>query len=313
MKTISLYIITYNQEDVIARTLDSVLRQKDWGLFRIVVSDDCSKDRTWEILQDYKARYPELVYPYRNEHNLGIYANVQKAESYLPESDLYTFLAGDDEFCDGYFEAVQTLIETQKIDTKEAVGIYSDWVTVFPSGKESVFRQAGVLSGHDLWSLKARGIITSRSLIVTRAVKDCYEPVLEGRGLNLTESHYDAQAPLHIQKVYYIPQVTSKYYAGIGFSTRLDINRSDYLTTQSIEKWEYGLAHYVKNDCDRAYANYEIRKAKYYLHPSVGTFFKMIRCYRKGQLRGCETPVKEAVLNFMRLAKYGLCYRKGKT
>lgn len=311
MKSITVYIITYNQEDVVGRALDSALQQREWGLQRIIVSDDCSTDRTWDVLQDYKKRFPDIVELYQTHQNLGIYENVRNAESHLPDSDFYCELAGDDEFCDGYFEKIQQLIDENNIDPEDAVGIYSDWTTVYPSGKETTFSQAGVLSGHGLWSLKARGIITSRSLMVSKLVKEHYEPILEGCGLNLTESHYDAQAPLHIKKMYYIPQVTSKYYAGIGISSRLDIKKSDYLTTQSIEKWEYGIVHYVKDDCDLAYANYEIQKAKYYLNPSLGGFIKMMRYYRKGQLTGFKTPVKDVILLFMRLAKYGICFKKG--
>ena len=50
----SVIIITYNQEDVIARTLESLLSQEH--LYEICVSDDCSSDRTWEILNEYSSR-----------------------------------------------------------------------------------------------------------------------------------------------------------------------------------------------------------------------------------------------------------------
>ena len=127
MKKIVIRVVTYNQENVVGRALDSVLRQKDWGLYRIVVSDDCSTDHTWNVLQMYHSKYPELIDIYRNEHNLGMYENIQKADSYVPSCDLYSGLAGDDEYCDGYFEAIQNFIEQNHIDTTELIGIFSFW------------------------------------------------------------------------------------------------------------------------------------------------------------------------------------------
>ena len=142
MKRIVICIVSYNQEDVIGRTLDSILNQKEWGLFKIIVSDDCSKDRTWEILQEYKGKYPEIMDIHRNEHNLGIYGNVAQSNTYLPDDyDLICDLAGDDALCEGYFKALQDYIIDNKIDTSKGVGIYSDWKAISPNGKEKVVTQ----------------------------------------------------------------------------------------------------------------------------------------------------------------------------
>ena len=52
MNRINILLITYNQENLIRRTLDSILCQKEIGINNIVVNDDCSKDNTWEILKE---------------------------------------------------------------------------------------------------------------------------------------------------------------------------------------------------------------------------------------------------------------------
>lgn len=309
MKRIVILVITYNQEDVIRRALDSVLSQKDWGLYRIVVSDDCSKDHTWDILQEYYKQYPDIMDIHRNEHNLGIYNNLAQAEKYLHDYDLFGSLAGDDEYCEGYFESVQKLIIEKKIDTTDAVGIYSDWMSVSPSGEEHIYKQDAILTGHKLWSLKARGKISGRSLLMTKRVRDAFAPLLEGKGLNLKESNYDAQSPLNIKKAYYLPKVTSKYYTGIGVSKKLNVKESDYLTTQCIEKWNYAIEHYVKTPCDMYYARFEIIRAKYYMTPSFVGYFKMIYFYSKGELPKCRNTFKSSAVMFLSLAKYGLTYK----
>jgi len=304
MKRIVIRIISYNQEKVISRALDSLLCQREWGLYKIVVSDDCSKDHTWEILQDYKKKYPEIMDIHRNEHNLGIYGNLEKAESYLPDYDLFGSLAGDDEYCEGYFEAIQKLIKEQNIDTTKPIGIYSDWMYVLPNGEKHVFKQDAVLTGHRLWSLKARRIISGRSLMMTKSVRSAFAPFLEGRGLNLTESNYDAQPHLNIQRAYYLPQVTSIYYYGIGVSSKLSIKNSDYHTKQNIEKWKYGIKHYVKDEVDLNYGRFEITKSCFYMKPSVKLYIEMIKYYHRGQLRYCKTPLKRSVRTFLGFIKF---------
>lgn len=306
MKRITIGIITYNQENKIGRALDSILQQKEKGLHQIIVSDDCSKDGTWEVLQKYKAKFPEIIFPHRNIINLGIYGNIKELESLLPDSDLYGYLSGDDEYCDGYFESVQRLIEYNHINTDTAIGIFSDWKSVYPNNSESIFNQAAVLSGCRLWSLKARGIISSRSLLISKTVRDRFEAILENRGLNLMESHYDAQPHLIIKNAYYIPQVTTIYYSGIGVSSCMSIKESDYFTVQNIEKWEYGIQHYVQDEVDLHYGIYEILKSKFYMHPSVHLYLKMLYHYHKGQLPLYHIPLKQSIRTFLGFIKYSL-------
>ena len=58
---VSVCVIAYNHEKYIAECLDSILRQKTNFKFNIFVSDDCSPDSTYAIIQDYAARYPNVI------------------------------------------------------------------------------------------------------------------------------------------------------------------------------------------------------------------------------------------------------------
>lgn len=308
MKKILIRVITYNQEDVIRRALNSVLCQKDWGVYKVVVSDDCSKDHTWDILKEYKAQYPEIMDIHRNEHNLGIYENVEKADGYAKQFDydLFGGLSGDDAYCDGYFEEIQKLIKMEDIDTDEAIGIYSDWKAISPDGRESVFCQECVLSSYNLWSLKARGLVCSRSLLTSKMVRNGFEPLLHGKGLNLTESHYDSQPHLIINKSYYLSKITSIYYTGVGVSNNLANCRLAYNTSENIEKWNYAIERYIKDDVDLQYAKYQILKSEYYLQPSWGKLFLMFYYYQKGQLKGFRDPLSVTLRYLLHFVKYKL-------
>lgn len=71
----SVEVLTYNQKDYIAQTLQSILAQKHNYKYEILVSDDCSTDGTQEIIKEYAKKYPDIIKPVYNEKNLGAMAN----------------------------------------------------------------------------------------------------------------------------------------------------------------------------------------------------------------------------------------------
>lgn len=72
---ISVVVITYNQENTIARTLDSILMQKCSVPFEIVIGDDCSTDGTRSVCEDYQRRYPDVVRLMPKAPNKGVVDN----------------------------------------------------------------------------------------------------------------------------------------------------------------------------------------------------------------------------------------------
>jgi hypothetical protein len=67
----SIVVVTYNHEKFLAQALDSILRQEVTVPFEIIISEDCSTDRTREIARDYAARYPRRVRLLLSERNLN--------------------------------------------------------------------------------------------------------------------------------------------------------------------------------------------------------------------------------------------------
>lgn len=68
---VSVSIITYNQAEFIAQTLESVIAQITSFDYEILVADDCSTDGTQEILKEYQRRYSELIKLYIQPENVG--------------------------------------------------------------------------------------------------------------------------------------------------------------------------------------------------------------------------------------------------
>jgi len=56
---IEVLLATYNGEKYIEEQLDSILNQT-FNDFRIIANDDCSDDKTYELLKRYKKKYPKI-------------------------------------------------------------------------------------------------------------------------------------------------------------------------------------------------------------------------------------------------------------
>lgn len=96
---ISVAVITYNQQETIAQTLDSILCQKGDFQLEVVVGEDCSTDNTGTICQEYAARYPEQVVLLDNKQNMGIMRNFANTIKHCA-GELIAICAGDDYWCD---------------------------------------------------------------------------------------------------------------------------------------------------------------------------------------------------------------------
>ena len=95
----TIIVITFNQEGLIGRALDSILNQKEF-IYEIIIFDDCSTDKTWMVIQEYKNKYPSIIKPFRNPINLGIFGNIESTWA-KASGDIIWYLSGDDEFCNG--------------------------------------------------------------------------------------------------------------------------------------------------------------------------------------------------------------------
>ncbi|WP_153061586.1 glycosyltransferase family 2 protein [Metasolibacillus fluoroglycofenilyticus] len=94
-KKVSVILLTYNHEKYISQAIESILIQKTNFDFEILIGDDCSTDRTFEVLSEYQKEYPEKIKIFRRESNGGATANYYKL---LKESkgEFIAPLEGDD-------------------------------------------------------------------------------------------------------------------------------------------------------------------------------------------------------------------------
>jgi len=72
---VSVFMITYNHEAFIAQAIEGVLIQETDFPIELVIGEDCSTDRTREIVLDYQKKYPDLIRVVISEKNVGAKKN----------------------------------------------------------------------------------------------------------------------------------------------------------------------------------------------------------------------------------------------
>lgn len=70
---VSIGMTVYNQEKFVARAIESILMQKVNFKYEIVIAEDCSTDRSREIVVEYAKRYPDVIRLILQEHNVGLH------------------------------------------------------------------------------------------------------------------------------------------------------------------------------------------------------------------------------------------------
>lgn len=94
---VSFIILTYKQPQFVRSAVQSALDQ-DYSPLEIIVSDDCSPDNTFEVVEELTRNYrgPHKVTIRRNEKNLGIARHFSDVMA-LSHGDLVIASGGDDD------------------------------------------------------------------------------------------------------------------------------------------------------------------------------------------------------------------------
>ena len=100
-------MMTYNCEKYIDQSLKSVLRQQTTFPFEIIISDDASTDKTYQIITDIAENH-DIIKLHKNKDNLGILKNFFKT-LHRCKGEYVFDLAGDDWLSNPY--ALQTLVD----------------------------------------------------------------------------------------------------------------------------------------------------------------------------------------------------------
>ena len=75
---LSILCITYNHEKSISKAINSFLKQEASFDFEIVIGEDCSTDKTLEIIFEFQKNHPEIIKIIKSENNVGVVENFRR-------------------------------------------------------------------------------------------------------------------------------------------------------------------------------------------------------------------------------------------
>ncbi len=277
---ISVIIITYNQEKLISRAIDSVINQKNY-LHELIISDDCSQDKTWDVVKKYKEKYPDRIKVQRHKQNLGIYENLESTYHFVT-GEIIFFLSGDDAMGEDLLKSTCELLVNKEVDyKKDRFCVLTDYKVVYPDGREEV-RSNALVKKYAPFALKFRGIVNNRALGETRAIFEIRKKInlsklRKGKDFcSLQEGLFDILPFYYAEKIYHIPIIGNIYYAKIGISSELNKNKKEVLLStidacEKAPKYFDNLSIYIMN-----WLNYHKLKSQCLLNPNIRNYFKYL-------------------------------------
>lgn len=128
---ISIVMLAYNHERFIEQAIQSVLMQKTDYQYELIIGEDCSPDKTREIIRKYEQQYPDKLRPLYREKNMGMARNMLDCLKHCTGKYI-AFLEGDD-----YWTSPDKLqIQTDFLESHpDYAAVYHNWEIVNISGQ----------------------------------------------------------------------------------------------------------------------------------------------------------------------------------
>lgn len=161
MEQIDILMATYNGEKYIKMQIDSILNQT-YSNFRLIISDDCSTDKTIDILKKYESKDKRIKVYYQNK-NLGCVKNFEFLLSKV-ENDVYALSDQDDIWLS---EKIEKSLENMKSNNSDLV--FGDLKLIDENGKtisNSFWRSKGFYK-------KIKKDIDNKGLLLNNYVTGC--------------------------------------------------------------------------------------------------------------------------------------------
>ncbi|MCR4623439.1 MAG: glycosyltransferase [Alphaproteobacteria bacterium] len=131
MANITIIMPSYNRGEYIAEALDSVFMQETNYDYQIIVADDCSTDKSVEIVKQYQKKYPNKIILLTSEKNQKLYRNILRAYE-ITKTDYFCVLDPDDFWIDKH--KIQRALDF--LEKNKEFTIYStDTDILTPDGK----------------------------------------------------------------------------------------------------------------------------------------------------------------------------------
>lgn len=279
----SVIVITYNQESLIGECLDSILNQSVIP-YEVIVCDDCSSDRTWAIVEQYTERYSNILKPFRNQQNKGVFGNFNQAFR-LASGDFVNFVSGDDLLPEGILQAYTEYIEKHGLKCDDVFSIYTDTLVLHPDGKMSELNNFCLRSTDPARLILMNSWyiwITGLSIGLMRKLP----PLRENIGYK-ADWLFNLERVLVTDRHYYLDQFGYIYREGVGVTVA---SRQISLFESRMKVLSIMNEHYpaLFDRTVRFFLSFETAYLAYLIRPTVGRYWRMFlaRCRVKDIPKG---------------------------
>ena len=274
VNTVSIFILTYNQEAVIAQTLEGALMQQTAFHFNLVIGEDCSTDGTRSICEAYAKQYPDKItlLPALDK-NIGLIANYMRTIKAC-DGKYIAICDGDDYWTDPL--KLQKQVAILEANSQYAI-VYTRYTRLFPDGS---FKPAVLLN-----TQKETGFLDLLENNYIPSVTVMFRNIQHEEAVPewiVNHPYGDWPTYLWILKnggsIYFLDEDTSVYRIGIGVSAPL-IQITSKLISANLK-----ILYDMLNDVAFANRSSAIKAviAKRRLH--LMTSYNRERCYLKGGL-----------------------------
>jgi len=210
---VTFVVLAYNQEEYIREAVDGAFAQT-YSPLEIILSDDCSTDRTFEIMQEMAEKYQgnHEVRVRRNSSNLGLAGHINEAHKGA-SGQFITWSAGDDI---ALFD--RTTIFVYALLSEGLNMVHSALLKIDLEGKElNVNQHPSNVRQPSMQSvvLQIRGVVT-QSFCFRKSAFDIFGEL--SRDVTHEAIVYGFRAA-SLGKIRYISEPLTKYRIGSGIST----------------------------------------------------------------------------------------------
>lgn len=218
----AILMVTYNHEKFIRQALDSIFLNEILPDV-VYLSDDCSTDNTYNIVLEYKKRYPYILICERNEKNIGLYANINKAWEFGRncDCDIISWCSGDDYLKRGLLNELNRAIK------ENFINIYKDKFIIVTNSQELSNNKIKIIKNFkyrnsSVIKQRIRQNISYREVGISKNLIKIVDPLRDDLGL-WSDLIFCLDLETKCEKFIFINFTGSCYRKHVGITSKVNI------------------------------------------------------------------------------------------